>query len=191
MTTLARSLAVLVLALTGLVLATEAPAFACRCTTPTLQQQVNRADAVFVGTVETSRLVDADRSYDYAVSVQTTYKADVNRDVVVTSAARPTSCGLGNLREGRDYVFFVTGDRPPYTATSCGGSDTASAAALTRLERVAGAGEPVEPPAPQTADRTKVETSPPEELTRLAAPGGALVLVGLLGLVVVRRIARR
>lgn len=191
MTTLARGLAVLVLALTGLVLATQAPAFACRCAPAQAQQQVDRADAVFVGTVESSRLANGGRSYDYSVAVQRIYKADVNRDVMVTSAARPTACGLGNLREGTDHVFFVSGDRPPYRANSCGGSGPATPAAVARLERVAGPGDAVEPPAPQTATRTHVEESPPGSFTRMAAPGGALALVGLLGLVVVRRLARR
>lgn len=191
MTTLARGLAALVLALTGLVLATEAPAFACRCTTATPEQQVNRADAVFVGTVEASRSADRGRSVDYSVSVDRTYKSAVNPTVVVTSAARPTECGLGRVPDGAAYVFFVTGDGSPYSANSCGGSGEATPATVRQLERVAGEGRTVEPPAPRTATRDRVEDSPPAEFTRMAAPGGAMVLLGLLGLVVVRRLARR
>lgn len=191
MTTFARALAVLALALSGLVLTTQAPAFACRCTVPSVKQQVSRADAVFVGTVQASRLVDKGRTYDYSVDVGTIHKGEVNQAVVVTSAARPTECGLGELRDGSEYVFFVIGEGSPYAANTCGGSGRASAAAVTRLERVTGPGEPAVPPPPQTATRTRVEETPPGSFTRLAAPGGAIALLGLLGLVVVRRLARR
>ena len=38
---------------------------------------------------------------------------------------------------------------------------------------------------------TPVDTGEPQPLSRAAAPGAALVLVGLLGLVVVRGVRRR
>ena len=38
---------------------------------------------------------------------------------------------------------------------------------------------------------TKVEEADPASVSRLAAPGGALLLVGFLGLLVVGRLARK
>lgn len=191
MTTLARALAALALALTGLVLAAPTPAFACRCQTGNVQEQVKQADVVFVGTVEEMAGVNRGKAFEYTVTAREAFKGQVERDVVVTSKASPAACGLGPLQAGTDYLFLASGDSPPYTATSCGGSAPASPSRLRKLEEAVGPATPVRSPQPETADRTTVEESPPGSFTRLAAPGAAIAIVGLLGVVVVRRVARR
>lgn len=185
----ARVLVAALLAMSGLVLATAAPAFACKCQVADVERQTSRADAVFVARVET--VTDVGRRFEYAVTATHGYKGTVDRETTIRSNRTASACGLGELRTGTDYVFLVTGDAPPYAASSCGGSGRAGAGRIAEVEGVLGAGEDIAPPAPPAPTMTKVEEAAPASVARLAAPGGALVLVGLLGLLVVGRLARR
>jgi len=177
------------LALSGLVVATEAATAACRCQAADAERQAARADVVFVGTVD--KVTAQGRGYRYDVTATHAYKGAVDRRTSVSSAARPSACGLGELKVGKDYLFLARGDAPPYTTTTCDGSGPANPDRITRLEALLGAGTPIEEPPPPSATRTRVEESPPGTFARLAAPGAALVLVGLLGLIVVGRLSRR
>ena len=60
LTTVARVLIAGFLAVSGLVLATAAPAFACKCTTPDIAAQAGAADVVFTGVVDGSAEVGQD-----------------------------------------------------------------------------------------------------------------------------------
>ncbi len=178
------------LAMSGLVLATSAPAFACKCqTTDVNKQQANEADTVFVATVDS--VTEVGRTFEYAVTATRSYKGTVDRETTVSSRRATAACGLGELKVGRDYVFLATGTTAPYAATSCGGSGPANAGRMEQVEAALGAGESIDPPAPPAPTMTKVEGAEPTAVSRLAAPGGALVLVGFLGLLVVGRLARR
>ncbi|MGH3362109.1 MAG: hypothetical protein ACRDOM_06585 [Nocardioides sp.] len=189
---LSRLLVVLALACSGLVLA-PAPAFACKCDVPSVQQAANRADAVFSGVVldsRTERAGSRDRGQDvYRVEAKTAYQGDVAAEVEVVSPL--TSCGLGGLKPDRAYVFFVAARGTELRADQCGGSGPASDRRIAAIEDELGQGTSLT----ATAEPTKVSFTPvdngaPQSLTRLAAPGVALVLIGLLGLLVVRRASR-
>ena len=106
------------------------------------------------------------------------------------SAGGRDACGLGELGVGTGYVFFATGTETPYAADACGGTGVANPTKVDKVEKLLGAGTAVEPPPPPTAQLTKVEDAAPAGFARAAAPGAAAVLVGLLGLLVVRRLAR-
>lgn len=184
--TLRSALALLVVCF-GLVVVVDAPAFACSCTVKPWKQQIAQADAVFVATVDdVSR---EDREHVYALTATTVYKGEVERSVEVRSPGH--DCGLGELRTDKRYVFLVRSDTAAMTADVCGGTSAANPTRLDKVEAVLGEGRTPPPPPPPKAEFIRVEESPPVGFARLAAPGGAAVIVALLSLLVVRRFARR
>lgn len=180
----ARTVALLLAApllLLGLV-ATSSPAYACSCAPATFKQQVNRADTIFLGRVrETGR--DDDGNIMMTVLAQRIYDGALDQPLVeVTTPESPATCGVGELPEGERYLFFV---REGIT-TICDGTAPASRPRIERLQQLLGPGSEIAPPRPE-ANFDPVSDSEPPELSRLLAPGGAAVLIGLLGLLVARR----
>jgi hypothetical protein len=173
----------------ALVLTAPASVAACTCRPADAERQTSRADAVFIGTVE--GVTRSDRQLDIAVTATRAYKGTVDRSTSVTTATQASDCGIGEPEVGTDYLFIVRGDAPPYAASSCDGSGPLDPDRVAQVEGLLGTGQAVLPPAPPMATRTLVEVSPPASLARLAAPGAALAIVGLLGLVVVGRLGRR
>jgi hypothetical protein len=184
--TLRSALALLVVCF-GLVAVAQAPAFACSCKTQTWKQQLSKADAVFVATVDD--VVRDRHGHVYSLTATRSYKGEVERQAEVASPA--STCGLGELRTGKDYLFVVRGEIDAFVADQCGGTTAANPRRIDKVEAVLGDGRAVPPPPPPAAELTRVEESPPIGFARLAAPGGAAVIVAALGLLVVRRLARR
>lgn len=174
----------------GLVLTTSAPASAeCTARQGTLEQQVERADVIFRATVlDLGREGD---TYTYDVEASRAYKGTLERSTQVVSVGGSNTCGLGELEVDEEYVFFATGTEAPYDARINDGTAPSNPIKLDKVEAITGEGTSIEPPPPPKAVLTLVEESAPAGLARSAAPGAALALIGLLGLVVVRRLARR
>ncbi len=94
------------------------------------------------------------------------------------------------LRRSRRYLFFATGDGAVLRADGCDGYASGTmldAAALEEL-RTALTAEPEQPDVVLT--RPEGSDGPPD-LGRIVAPGAAVSLIGILGLVLVSRLGRR
>lgn len=74
-------------------------------------------------------------------------------------------------------------------ADLCDGSRVADAATIEKVQARLGVGQRLEVPLDEVV-RTPLETSQPQDFARLAAPGGAVVLLALLALAVVNRVQK-
>lgn len=167
--------------------ATSAPAEACPASRNGLDRQTMEADDVFTGSVR--ERAEQGRTVVYTVRVDRVYKGDLDgTEATVTTPARTRACGLPGLRSGTDYVFFTQG--ADLEATSTAGTAPATDTLVRRVERLLGEGRPATPPEPPEATFTLVGHQP-TSFERVAAPGAALVIAGLLGLLLVAGLGRR
>ncbi len=179
---ISRLLAVVLLASATLVGVLAGPAAAACPRTVTLEERAQAADDVFTGTVE-KRAVSGS-TVSYTVAVQQVYQGSVSTArVTVTTGTRPRACGLPDIANGERYVFFARERGGELTTGRRTGTARATAAYVARVEALLGTGRPaVAPPPPPAAEVTFTTVAgEPTELQRVAAPGVALVLVGLLG----------
>jgi hypothetical protein len=186
--------AVSAVALVGGALLAASPASAApsQCPQPTLDKQIKQADVVFRGVVEKARPVrgkGAQRTRTYTVRADRVYQASLVTDTVLVTVEVGATCPPPTLKLGKRYLFFVTEQGSKLVSTS----STARATPKVTRRVVAKLGDGVQPqPAPPaTAEFTRVANAAPPRLSRLLAPGAALLIVSLLGLVVVGRLGRR
>lgn len=169
------------------------------CPTSPLTEQTKMARAVFTGIVDAVEREPAtdDGSVEYlaTLSVDRVYKPGggsliTSTTVEVRTDSRPGRCSLGPLAEGQRYLVFAGVDDEQLVATGESGTAPADPEVIQQLEGLLGPGRPPVDPDPPTASFTAVDTSAPVPLARAVAPGAVAVLVGLLGLALVRRVGR-
>lgn len=168
---------------TGVVVGVGAPASAACPPPSTLEERAAAAADVFTGTVAES--AESGSTMTYTVTVGQVYKGSVSTEqVAITTDTRPRACGLPTLAPGEEYVFFARERGDELTTGRRTGSAPATDAYVARVEAVLGSGRPAVPPPPPPAEAVTFDTvaDPPAEVSRVAAPGLALILVGLLGL---------
>jgi hypothetical protein len=189
-----RRVMVLVLVALGCVLLTEAPAQACDRASVPFNRAVQRSDVVFSGTV-TDRSTGGDRT-SYAVTVDRVWQGRVPEEATVVSPRTRADCALTGIRPD-DKVLFVAseGSGDTFSARSFEGTRSLTAKVTAAVvKRLGKGGQPIAAapdPADQPLEMTVVDDSEPAGFGTLALPGGILVALGLLTLLLAQLLGRR
>ncbi|MEZ0577315.1 hypothetical protein [Nocardioides sp. MH1] len=135
--------------------------------------------------------------WTHTVQVTATFRTDLRPGDRVQVTTTPTAeGGLAKLVIGRTYLFFVTTEQgmDHFATPACSGTQLLRGGLSAQQQsalKAALASEPV-------AETPEVDLSAPSDgtrvvpdLGRLAAPGAAVALVGVLGLLLLSRVGKR
>lgn len=168
----------------------------CRCQFQTVASQARAADVIFSGAVTSVTRDPVANNPEvfndtYTATVEAIYKGDLTTTETTFRTDRVFGQCSGVFASGTNVVVFAQ-DGEPMKVRGCAGTDAASDNLTRRIESIFGAGTSPIPPEPFDVTYSAPTDQPgaPGSMTRAAAPGLALVLVSLAGLVVVRRLAR-
>jgi hypothetical protein len=167
-------------------------ASAAPCPQSSLNKEIKQADVVFRGMVDKARPARGkgdQRTRTYKVTADRVYQSTLVTDRVRVTVEVGAACPPAKLVEGKRYIFFVTEEGSRLVSTSA--TARASHALTDQVVAKLGDGEQPHQAPPVQAEFTLVANATPPRLSRLLAPGAALLIVSLLGLLVVGRMGRR
>lgn len=129
-----------------------------------------------------------DLGYDVLVDVPITgdLAADQRIELVLVGVAS----GDEPLRRSRRYLFFATGENSALRADGCDGYASGTMVDAATLDEIRTA-LTEEPEVPDVVLSRPAGSDDPPDLGRVVAPGAAVSLIGILGLVLVSRVGRR
>jgi len=171
----------LAVVLATLVLAGSSAASAAPACTPLAPAAAARqAQAVFTGVVAGAGQAEkalTPHRFTTPVTVKESLKGSLSGQVKVVT--RGGSCGVGQLKQGATYLFFVTAHGKTWLAPGhLGTTSHGLTAAVSQVQTAL---------APPTVNFGDPQAGAPASLKRIAAPGVALVIIGLFGLLFLRR----
>jgi hypothetical protein len=178
----ARLLAVLALLAGGLVLGSAAPAAACSCARLSPEEYAARADVAFVGTATDERATDGEVVYRF--TVETVHAGQVSRTHDVVAPRTGSTCDQRLPLDRELLVLGTLDDRGRPVLQDC--QDVAWYAEDSYAGKVAAALGPGTQPLAGRSEVDVEDTTVRDLLWSAAAIG----VVGALGMVVVRRLAR-
>ena len=162
----------------------------------TIADSAAAVPVVFAGEVRSTTQESRAEPFVYVVDVTHVWKDEevVARTVRVKSPSAKTSdCSLGDLAPGTPMVFFAQSRGDVFWTNQRLGSAEDEETLREEIAAVLGPGLTRGPDGREenVATMTRVETDPPPTLSRLAAPGLAVALVGVLGLFLIAFTNRR
>jgi hypothetical protein len=155
----------------------------CQPSTVSIPDAVTAADAVVTATVTGPAAASTSahpKRFHYPATVQQSFKGGASGAITVVT--RNKGCQLSALTPGATYLFFLTAHGSAWLVPGNLPSSADNLPAAVQQVQAALTPPSVHFGAPMSGT--------PMSLRRAAAPGVALVIIGLLGLLVVRRIRR-
>ena len=129
----------LLVAVASVVLLGSAPAHACRCVFGDVGRQVDRADAVFVGSFDHADRSVADGRISFDLTVDEVYRGQVSSALTVRAPYSSATCGLAGIPAGEPVAWFVRGAPGGEVRSDlCTGTTPLTPQLALRLERLAG-----------------------------------------------------
>jgi hypothetical protein len=164
-----------------------------------VDQRAAASDDVFAGRVEAATPTPGTGRIGYTVAVRRTWRGDVPKG---EQAAVTVDWPIGSqpaVQPGAAYLFFTRDTPEGIVADACGGTvplpkglTPKVAATLTAyLASVEPPPTPDPPPEPVAFHQPDEPLGDPPRIGRVLASGGAISLIGLLGLLLVSRLGRR